>query len=103
MGDVAYWPEGRCICVFFGPTPISKAGKPVPASAVVIVGKTRHSSVELRKIKTRDSIRVVLVEQNKLQTSQKSPHRDRKLTQSEIDVLVRQLLTEKAEQELAKN
>jgi hypothetical protein len=25
--DVAYWPEGKALCLFFGPTPISKMGK----------------------------------------------------------------------------
>ncbi|MDI6888057.1 MAG: cyclophilin-like fold protein, partial [Candidatus Thermoplasmatota archaeon] len=25
VGDVAYWVEGRCICIFFGATPISKS------------------------------------------------------------------------------
>ena len=25
--DVAYWPEGKALCLFFGPTPISKDGK----------------------------------------------------------------------------
>jgi hypothetical protein len=24
LSDVAYWPEGNAICLFFGPTPISK-------------------------------------------------------------------------------
>jgi len=38
-GDIAWWPEGKCLCVFFGPTPMSTSSKPVPASDVVIVGK----------------------------------------------------------------
>src|SRR4029078_10903907 len=25
--DVAYWPEGKALCLFFGPTPISRAGE----------------------------------------------------------------------------
>ena len=25
--DVAYWPEGNALCLFYGPTPISKDGK----------------------------------------------------------------------------
>ena len=37
--DVAYWPEGRAICLFFGPTPISKDGKILAYSPVNIVGK----------------------------------------------------------------
>ncbi len=103
VGDVAYWPQGRCICVFFGPTPISKAGKPVPASGVVIVGKTRHSPSELRRIKTGDSVRVVIVGENQPQSSRKALRSDRRLTQTEIDALVQQLLAEKAKQELAKS
>ena len=26
-GDVAYWPEGSCFCIFFGQTPVSKAAR----------------------------------------------------------------------------
>jgi uncharacterized protein len=38
--DVAYWPEGNALCLFYGPTPISKdSGKILPYSAVNIVGR----------------------------------------------------------------
>jgi uncharacterized protein len=37
--DVAFWPEGNALCLFYGPTPISKAGNIVPASPVNIVGR----------------------------------------------------------------
>ena len=37
--DVAYWPEGKALCLFFGQTPISKDGKISAYSPVNIVGK----------------------------------------------------------------
>ncbi|CAN5568583.1 cyclophilin-like fold protein [soil metagenome] len=37
--DVAYWPEGKALCLFFGPTPISKEGEILAYSPVNIVGK----------------------------------------------------------------
>jgi uncharacterized protein len=36
--DVAYWPEGSALCLFYGPTPISKSDKIEPYSPVNIVG-----------------------------------------------------------------
>jgi hypothetical protein len=39
VGDIAYWPEGKCLCIFFGATPVSTGDKPVPASEVVVIGK----------------------------------------------------------------
>lgn len=56
IGDIAYWPEGKCLCIFFGRTPISKENKPVPASEVVIVGKTSVNSNLLRKVKPGSKI-----------------------------------------------
>lgn len=38
-GTVAYWVEGSCLCLFWGPTPVSRAGECRAASAVNIVGK----------------------------------------------------------------
>lgn len=37
--DVAYWPQGQALCLFFGPTPISKGNEIKPYSAVNIIGK----------------------------------------------------------------
>lgn len=37
--DVAYWPEGNALCLFYGPTPISKDGQILAYSPVNIVGK----------------------------------------------------------------
>jgi hypothetical protein len=34
VGDVAYWPEGRCICVFFGKTPASTNESPKAYSPI---------------------------------------------------------------------
>ena len=59
IGDITYWPRGKCLCVFFGPTPASKDSKPVPADYVVIVGKTEMSPDNLRKIKDGTPIEVI--------------------------------------------
>ncbi len=37
--DVAFWPEGSALCLFYGPTPISKPDKIEPYSPVNIVGR----------------------------------------------------------------
>ena len=36
--DVAYWPTGKAICLFFGPTPIGNPGEITPASPVNVIG-----------------------------------------------------------------
>jgi hypothetical protein len=37
-GEVGYWPDGRCLCLFFGPTPMSEGDEVRAASPVNIVG-----------------------------------------------------------------
>jgi len=39
LNDVAYWPTGKAICLFYGPTPIGKVGEITPASPVNVLGK----------------------------------------------------------------
>ena len=39
LNDVAYWPTGKAICLFYGPTPMSKNGEITPASPVNVIGK----------------------------------------------------------------
>lgn len=39
LNDVAYWPTGKAICLFYGPTPIGVKGEITPASPVNVIGK----------------------------------------------------------------
>ena len=51
LNDVAYWPNGKAICLFFGPTPIGKKGEIKPYSPVNIIGKiTNPNKTILSKI-----------------------------------------------------
>jgi len=56
--DVAFWPEGNALCLFYGSTPISKDSKIVPASPVNIVGRTTSQQNIIDKVK--DTTRVVI-------------------------------------------
>jgi len=39
VGELAYWPPGSALCIFFGPTPASSGSQPEAASEVNPVGK----------------------------------------------------------------
>jgi hypothetical protein len=39
IGDIAYWPPGKAVCIFYGPTPASKGDEIIPASPVNVVGR----------------------------------------------------------------
>ncbi len=59
VGDIAYWPDGPCLCIFFGKTPASKAGEPRPASDVTIIGHTEASPTLLQAIPEGVPIRMM--------------------------------------------
>ena len=57
--DVAYWPEGGAICLFFGPTPISKSPDEIlPYSPVNIVGKVISEDDILDEIKNETTVTI---------------------------------------------
>ncbi len=58
VGDIAYWPDGPCLCIFFGRTPASKAGEPRPASEVTIIGRTLAPPARLRSAAEGETITV---------------------------------------------
>ena len=37
--DVAFWPDGSALCLFYGPTPISRSDKIEPYSPVNVIGR----------------------------------------------------------------
>ncbi len=39
LGDIAYWPQGKALCIFFGRTPIGAGDEIRPLSAVSVVGR----------------------------------------------------------------
>ena len=58
VGDIGYWPQGSSMCIFFGPTPISKDGNPKPASEVTLIGATGCPKETLKGIKSGTKIRI---------------------------------------------
>ncbi len=58
VGDVAYWPDGRALCLFFGRTPSSVDEKPRAYGPVNVVGKIEGDPTILRKAKSGEKVRV---------------------------------------------
>lgn len=48
VGELAYWPPGNALCVFFGPTPASTGSEPRAASPVNPVGRIVGSCEPLK-------------------------------------------------------
>lgn len=45
--DIAYWPPGQAMCLFFGPTPIGNKGEIKPYSPVNVIGKIISKDVKI--------------------------------------------------------
>lgn len=58
IGDLGYWPTGKALCIFFGPTPISEGDEIRPASAVNIVGKILGDPKIFKKVSTGTKVHV---------------------------------------------
>tara|TARA_B100001245_G_C22603860_1_gene298917 strand:- start:32 stop:436 length:405 start_codon:yes stop_codon:yes gene_type:complete len=58
IGDLAYWPPGSAICLFFGPTPLSRDSEIRPASPVNLVGKMLGDPMILKEAEPGDLITI---------------------------------------------
>lgn len=58
IGDIGYWPPGRALCLFFGPTPMSAPGEIRPAGPVSVVGRMTGDLSVLKKVCEGDPVRV---------------------------------------------
>jgi uncharacterized protein len=56
IGDLGYWPTGKCFCIFFGPTPMSRGNEIRPASAVEVFGKIDGDASEFKKVASDESV-----------------------------------------------
>jgi len=59
VGDIGYWPPGKAIAIFFGPTPASVDENPVPASEVNIIGRLLDNPAKLKEFKKFKKIKIV--------------------------------------------
>ncbi len=57
-GAVAYWPPGNALCLFWGPTPISRGDEIRPASAVNVIGQLSGNLDLLPSIASGSEIRI---------------------------------------------
>ena len=63
VGDLGYWPEGHCFCIFFGKTPITVSEDRVkPASAVNPIGRIENPSA-LKKHKRGETVHITVAEE----------------------------------------
>ncbi|MCS7364438.1 MAG: cyclophilin-like fold protein [archaeon GB-1867-035] len=62
VGEVAYWPPGEALCIFFGPTPVSITNKPRAYSPVNPIGVVKEGMEILSRIKGGEEVIVKLVE-----------------------------------------
>ena len=52
MGDVAYWPDGPSLCLFFGRTPASRGNEIRAASPVTVLGRIVGDPKVLKAVKS---------------------------------------------------
>ena len=61
-GEIAFWVEGSCIAIGFGPTPISQGNEIRLAAKTNIWATTKDNVRKLSSVKAGDTIRVEKIE-----------------------------------------
>ena len=58
LGELAFWVEGDCIAIGFGPTPISRANEIRLAAQTNIWADTKYDLTKLKNVRNGDTIKV---------------------------------------------
>ena len=58
MGDVAYWPDGPSLCLFFGRTPASRGHEIRAASPVTVLGRIVGDAKVLKSVRSGAEVTV---------------------------------------------
>ena len=58
LGDIAYWPQGKALCIFLGKTPASKGDEPRAVSPVNVIGGIEGVEILLGRVKQGETINV---------------------------------------------
>jgi hypothetical protein len=58
IGNIAYWPPGKALCIFFGPTPVSQHGEPRAYSPVNVFAKVATDPTVFKKVRDGEQVTV---------------------------------------------
>ena len=58
LGDLGYWPPGKALCIFFGPTPLSRGSEIRPASPVNVLGRVEGDITALKQVHDGEPVTV---------------------------------------------
>ncbi len=58
MGDLGYWAPGSAMCIFFGPTPVSRGNEIRPASPVNVFGKLQGDATVFKAVRSGEKITI---------------------------------------------
>ena len=64
LGDLAYWPPGSALCIFYGRTPVSTSTEIRPASPVNIIGHVIGDATVLRPVRHGTTVRIARARQD---------------------------------------
>ena len=62
VGDLAYWPPGSALCIFWGATPASTGREPRAASPVNVFGRIDNGAQDFSAVKTGTLVRIEQLE-----------------------------------------